>query len=137
MSDQNLIDLALPIRVVPVDSTGALGTAGAVTIANGGNAVEGATTDAAVTTDANGTLSAKLRGLVRLNGEFTLQMDYVGGTNLIYLGRATPGTATSAAAWQIRKFTYDINNNPTVIAWAGGSTAFSSIYDNRAGLTYS
>lgn len=37
---------------------------GAVTVANGDNVVEGATTDVAVTADANGTLSAKLRGVI-------------------------------------------------------------------------
>lgn len=42
------------------------GGGGAVTIADGANVVEGATTDAAVTSNAAGTLSAKLRGLVAI-----------------------------------------------------------------------
>lgn len=44
------------------------GGGGAVTVADGANVVEGTTTDAAVTTDVVGTLSAKLRGLVKILG---------------------------------------------------------------------
>ena len=56
--------------------------------------------------------------------------------NLVYLGLAVPGTATSAAAWQIRKFTTS-GSNPTSMLWAGGSGTFTNIWDNRASLTYS
>lgn len=42
------------------------GSGGAVTVADGANVAEGATTDAAVSTDTTGTLSGKLRGLVKL-----------------------------------------------------------------------
>jgi hypothetical protein len=58
---------------VLVDAAGNLLTAGgggggggAVTIADGSDVAEGATTDAAVVTDANGTVSGKLRGLVKI-----------------------------------------------------------------------
>ena len=44
------------------------GGGGAVTVADGANVVEGTTTDVAVTTDVAGTLSAKLRGLVKIFG---------------------------------------------------------------------
>lgn len=46
--------------------TAASGGAGAITVADGADVAEGSTTDAAVTTNANGTVSAKLRGLVTL-----------------------------------------------------------------------
>lgn len=46
----------------PAPSTGG----GASTIADGANVVEGLTTDAAVISDANGTISGKLRGLVKI-----------------------------------------------------------------------
>jgi hypothetical protein len=52
-------DLSGILRVTNVGGGG-----GAVTIVDGGDVVEGSTTDAAVTTDANGTLSAKLRGII-------------------------------------------------------------------------
>lgn len=41
-------------------------TVGVGGIVDGGNVVEGATTDTAVTSDAPGTISAKLRGLVKI-----------------------------------------------------------------------
>lgn len=46
--------------------TGTSISVGAMTIADGADAAVGATTDAAVVTDANGTLSGKLRGLVKI-----------------------------------------------------------------------
>ena len=52
---------AVPVAVVS-GSTGG----GAVTVANGADTAEGATTDAAVTGDSNGTISAKLRGLLKI-----------------------------------------------------------------------
>ena len=42
---------------------------GPVTIADGADVAEGATTDAAVTTDTTGTVSSKLRGLVKILGD--------------------------------------------------------------------
>jgi hypothetical protein len=42
------------------------GGGGAVTIADGADVAEGSTTDSAVVTDANGTVSGKLRGLVKM-----------------------------------------------------------------------
>lgn len=64
-------------------------------------------------------------------------LDYNGGTNPIYIGVAAPGTATSDALWQIKKLTYDGNNNPTNILAANGTTEFSQVWDNRASLSYS
>ena len=50
-----------------------------------------------------------------------------------YSGLAVPGTATSDAAWQIKR----INNSTGDIDWAGGTLAFTKIWDNRASLSYS
>lgn len=46
-------------------AAGGGGGGGAMTVADGADVAEGATTDAAVVTDANGTVSGKLRGLVK------------------------------------------------------------------------
>lgn len=59
-----------PLAVVTVDTNGdpvasGGGGGGACTIANGADVVEGTLADAAVITDANGTVSGKLRGLVK------------------------------------------------------------------------
>lgn len=60
-----------------------------------------------------------------------LFIDYVGGTNPIYIGRGAKGLATASDGWLVQKFTYDGNNNVTQRQTAIG------IYDNRASLTYS
>ena len=78
------------------------------------------------------------QNLQRINASnLSLQLDYSGGTNPIYIGLATPGSLTSAAVWQIRLLTWDGNNNPTQIQYANGSPSFDQIYDNRGNLSYS
>lgn len=67
----------------------------------------------------------------------TILLDYTGGTTITYLGVATPATATSSAAWQIRKFTYDGLGNVNTIKYSAGVSDFTSIWDNRASLSYS
>lgn len=52
------------LRATPVPISGTV----AATIADGADVAEGATTDAAITTDVNGTVSGKLRGLVKIIG---------------------------------------------------------------------
>ncbi|OPY13029.1 MAG: hypothetical protein A4E69_01868 [Syntrophus sp. PtaB.Bin138] len=55
-----------------------------------------------------------------------------------YIGLAHPGVATSAAQWQIRKITYDaVTGNPTSVQFAGGANDYSSVWDDRAALSYS
>ena len=80
-------------------------------------------------------------GTVALSGGlgsdvYTQKIEYSGGA-AIYLGYAAPGSATSAASWAIKKITYDGSNQATDIQWAGGSAAFTKIWDNRAGYSYS
>ena len=64
------------------------------------------------------------------------EIDYVMGASPIYIGLAAAGTATSAAAWQIKKLTYS-GTDVVSILYAGGSIAFTAIWDNRAALSYS
>lgn len=72
---------------------------------------------------------------------FTQKLAYVAAGNgqgqIEYQGLAYPGAATSEARWQIKKFTYDSNNRMTDIQWAGGTDSYTSIWDNRAALSYS
>ena len=63
-------------------------------------------------------------------------IEYSGG-NPLYIGRASPGSATSAAAWQIQKLTCDASGNVTDVEFAGGTNDFKQIWDNRATLSYS
>lgn len=72
-------------------------------------------------------------------GDMKFRGEWVGG-NLIYKAYARPGTATSAAAWQIAKLTYS-GSSITQIDWpqSGGiaSSEFIFVWDDRAAYTYS
>jgi hypothetical protein len=55
---------------------------------------------------------------------------------ILYLGEAVPGSLTSAPVWRIQKV--DTSSSSAVsFTWAGGTSNFSSIWDNRASLSYS
>lgn len=112
---------------------------GAITVANGADVTQGAIADADSGIGASGTLSAKLRNISANTGwltPHTIVLEY-SGTNVIYIGKAAQGSATSAAVWLIRKLTYDGSNNCTNIQFANGSSAYNAIWDNRASLSYS
>ena len=64
------------------------------------------------------------------------RIEYVSST-INYYGLASPGTATSAAGWQIRRETLDSQQRTTAIDFAGGTLALEQIWDNRASLDYS
>lgn len=57
------------------------------------------------------------------------------GSNPLYIGLAIPGTATSAASWQIRKMTYS-GSNLTQVDFADSSSDFVKSWDDRATYTY-
>ena len=52
-----------------------------------------------------------------------------------YLGIAAPGTATSAASWQIRR--WNTSGDPVVTEWADGDNSTDNVFDNRTSLSYS
>jgi hypothetical protein len=66
----------------------------------------------------------------------TQAMAYDASGFIIYLGKAAPGTATTATGWQIQKFTYS-GTNVTKIEWAGGSPNFDKVWDDRSSYSYS
>ena len=53
----------------------------------------------------------------------------------IYVGRATIGTATTSATWQIQR-TMTVANITTV-EWADGNIQYDNVWDNRGSLSYS
>jgi len=67
---------------------------------------------------------------------YTVKIAYLSAGHPEYIGKAAPGSATSAAVWQISKLTYS-NDDVTDVKWAGGSLNFTNIFDNRASLSYS
>ncbi len=65
----------------------------------------------------------------------TIQYDDA-GSSITYIGKAVPGTATSAASWQIQKL--DESSTPDFsLKWADGDGNFDNVWDNRASLSYS
>ena len=65
--------------------------------------------------------------------EITYIDDYT-TSNVTYVGKATSGTATSAASWQIQKVD---ETTGVIVTWADGDDNFDNIWDNRASLSYS
>lgn len=66
--------------------------------------------------------------------EYSTRYDVL--ADAIYIGKAVPGSATSAASWYIEKITLS-GGNPTVAEKVGGIVKFNQIWDNRASLSYS
>lgn len=54
---------------------------------------------------------------------------------IIYIGEATPGTATSSATWRIKRV--DSATITAEILYADGDDSFDNVWDNRAALSYS
>lgn len=98
--------------------------------------VVSSTDDSIAIGDTSGNLvgvSAK-KGLVVDANQYAVQID-AASASVTYVGKATIGTATSAASWQVMKIS--VSGNVTSITWAAGSNAFNQIWDNRASLSYS
>lgn len=55
---------------------------------------------------------------------------------ITYRGDAPPGTASSAAAWRVRKITIAADGDVT-IEYADGNDLYDNIWDNRLALSYS
>lgn len=51
-----------------------------------------------------------------------------------YIGSAVPGTAASAASWQIKKID---SSSGTIINFADGTSNFTKVWNDRASYTYS
>lgn len=52
-----------------------------------------------------------------------------------YIGFAVPGTATSAASWQIQRVVEA--SSITTVTYADGNANYDNVWDNRASLSYS
>ena len=74
--------------------------------------------------------------LYALVDKYTMLVEYDASDNPKYIGEATPGTAQGDLAWRIRKVTYT-GGNPTGIKWAGGTTEFNKVWDDRGDYDYS
>lgn len=80
-------------------------------------------------------LSRRLDALMTQDYATRLDQDAITPT-LAYFGRAEPGSATSAAVWQIKRL--DIGADGDVdVTWADGDALFNNVWDDRASLSYS
>lgn len=80
-------------------------------------------------------VAAKAKKVVTSEG-YIQRMSYTGAGLPEYIGLASPGTATSASSWQIRKLTYT-GTNVTQVDFADGNLDFDNVWDDRTGLSYS
>jgi len=65
--------------------------------------------------------------------EYKTLIDTVGDYK--YVGEATPGTATSAASWRIKRIAF-LSGDDVEIKWANSVNTFSQVWDDRASLSY-
>lgn len=70
---------------------------------------------------------ATLNDLKRAVTDYEARMEYDGSDNLVYVGKASQGTATSAGSWIIQKLEYSSGNLTRVQVLAGA-------WDDRATL---
>lgn len=77
---------------------------------------------------------AKQDEIISLLSNYLVFFDETTTTDVTYVGKAAPGTATSAASWQI--FVLD-ETGDLQVKYADGDAGFTKIWDNRASLSYS
>jgi hypothetical protein len=66
----------------------------------------------------------------------TTVIAYDGSGRPEYVGRAMPGTAAAAAAWQIQKIVYGASG-PTSYAYPAGNNSYAYVWNDRATYVYS
>jgi len=91
----------------------------------------GAATEATITSIDSKTIKADTDNVV--NKAFAIQLDDTSTPNVTYIGKAIPGSLTSAAVWQVSKI--DESSN-LAITFADGDSDFDNIWDDRTSLTY-
>lgn len=57
----------------------------------------------------------------------------ISGTD-IYVGKATIGSSTASAVWQVKKID---TASDIIITWADGNDSFDNLFSNPASLSYS
>lgn len=70
---------------------------------------------------------------VNQSPSLAVRIDATTTANTTYIGKATIGTTTSSAAWQVAKLD---TTSGLVKTWADGNASFDNIWDNRTSLTY-
>jgi len=71
---------------------------------------------------------------VNLAGANLLVLVDEADSSTTYVGKASPGTSTVAASWQISKIS--VSGTVTTIAFADGNLLFDNVWGDRVTLTY-
>lgn len=71
--------------------------------------------------------------LLGVDADLTVLVDEVSAT-LSYIGKAIPGSLTSAPLWQIKRLD---ETTGMITTFADGNAEFDNIWDDRASLSYS
>jgi len=80
----------------------------------------------------------QVRATARTDSNMTYRYTINASGQPIYEGEAPAGSATSAAVWRIRRYTYDATTSGvTKIDFADGDANYNNIFDNASSLTYS
>jgi hypothetical protein len=69
-------------------------------------------------------------------GRYTTLFDYDVNGNLVYIGIAPAGTATSSPNWFIKQLNYTSGSLVSILT-ANGQITFDKVWDNRASYSYS
>jgi hypothetical protein len=62
-----------------------------------------------------------------------VRIDDATTANITYIGKATIGSATSSAVWQIQRLD---ESSGLVKTWADSNASFDNVWDDRASLSY-
>lgn len=105
-------DLVSALNPIPTSGGGG-GGGGPVTIANGADVTQGAVADAAVSTDANGTISAKLRGVI---------------VNLVALLARLPAALTGSGNFKVSLAESTVSQivRASSLSWTDGSATITT-----------
>ena len=81
------------------------------------------------------------REFIVQDGEVAIRAQNDANGNILYLGRAKVGTATSDSGWQISFHSWDANNALLTRTWpqnsdGNPSSEYEFVWDNRATYTF-
>lgn len=81
------------------------------------------------------------REFIVQDGEVSIRAQNDANGNVLYLGRAKVGTATSDDKWQIAFHAWDVNNFLTSRTWpendeGNASSEYEFVWDDRASYTF-
>lgn len=72
--------------------------------------------------------------VTNFGGDETVKLD-VASSTVTYVGKASPGAATSAAAWKVFRITTNAEGDLD-LEYANSAATYANVWDNRASLTY-